>query len=82
MTAGGVADKLAAAHRDALADPADERLLGTRCQRMAELVRKAGMTPQVREALLAAYHALGDHVVVAVRSSATGEDSRDTSFAA
>lgn len=81
MIAGGVADDLAAAHREALADPTDERRLGERCQRMAELVRKAGMTPQVREPLLAAYRALGDQAVVAVRSSATGEDSRDASFA-
>ncbi|GAA5120848.1 phosphoenolpyruvate synthase [Haloechinothrix salitolerans] len=82
MRAGGVAADLAALHAEALALAAsDEHGLRRRCQRMAELVRKSGMTPEVRDALLLEYNALGDDVVVAVRSSATGEDSADASFA-
>jgi pyruvate,water dikinase len=46
-----------------------------------ELVR--GIVPPVdlSEAILDAYHRLGDAVRVAVRSSGTGEDAGDTSFA-
>ena len=49
--------------------------------RMQGLVHKAGVADATRELILAAYHALGADVVVAVRSSATGEDGRDASFA-
>jgi pyruvate,water dikinase len=44
-------------------------------------VRKAGGPSSVRDEVLAAYHRLGDTVPVAVRSSATGEDTAGTSFA-
>jgi pyruvate,water dikinase len=44
-------------------------------------VHKAGVTDTVRELILTAYHALGSDAVVAVRSSATGEDGSDASFA-
>lgn len=82
MRAGGVDADLAVLHAEALALAADDEPgLRRRCQRMAELVRKAGMTPEVRDAVLAAYRALGEDAVVAVRSSATGEDSADASFA-
>jgi len=82
MRAGGVEADIAALHGEAVALATDDEAgLRRRCQRMAELVRKAGMTPEVRAALLGAYRALGDDAVVAVRSSATGEDSADASFA-
>ncbi|HEY1282795.1 MAG TPA: PEP/pyruvate-binding domain-containing protein, partial [Acidimicrobiales bacterium] len=50
------------------------------------LVRKAGLHPEVHEALTAAYTELGRRIGVtaprvAVRSSATSEDAADTSFA-
>ena len=50
------------------------------------LVRKAGLRPDVRDALEKAYAELGGRVgsapaLVAVRSSATSEDAADTSFA-
>ena len=48
---------------------------------MQSLVYKAGITDEVRAWLLAAYRRLGPGAVVAVRSSATGEDGRDASFA-
>lgn len=81
MTDGGVAADLAAAHREALGVAGDERDLGARCERMAELVRKAGLPAGLREEILAGYHGLGEAAVVAVRSSATGEDGADASFA-
>jgi pyruvate,water dikinase len=40
------------------------------------------MTAAVRAELLEHYHRLGPDVAVAVRSSATGEDGKDASFAA
>ncbi len=59
MRAGGVDADLAALHGEALAlADDDESGLRRRCQRMAELVRKAGMTPDVRDALLAEYRSL------------------------
>ena len=44
-------------------------------------MQKAGIADTVRDLLLAAYRALGSDAVVAVRSSATGEDGSDASFA-
>lgn len=55
--------------------------LGELCDRMQSLVLKAGITDDVRHRVLAAYQLLGPKAVVAVRSSATGEDGRDASFA-
>ena len=81
MRAGGVYDELAAAHRKALAKVGDSSELGELCDRMQSLVLKAGITDDVRDLLLAAYQRLGPKAVVAVRSSATGEDGRDASFA-
>ncbi|MEV6099929.1 phosphoenolpyruvate synthase [Nocardia sp. NPDC051981] len=51
------------------------------CRRMREFVRDTSMSPAVRDAVLSAYHRLGDAVTVAVRSSAVGEDSATASFA-
>ena len=48
---------------------------------LAELVRKAGMPDDLRRSLADAYRQLGDDVVVAVRSSATSEDTEGASFA-
>ncbi|WP_431232580.1 phosphoenolpyruvate synthase [Mycolicibacterium psychrotolerans] len=80
MSAGGVADELNSAHRAALGQVAPDELTDM-CQRMQALVAKAGMSDAVRELVLAAYRRLGPDAVVAVRSSATGEDGRDASFA-
>jgi len=81
MRDAGVADELNATHRTAMAESADPNRLEQACAQMRALVHKAGIAPEVREQLLAAYRALGDDVAVAVRSSATGEDGREASFA-
>ncbi|SPM32218.1 phosphoenolpyruvate synthase [Mycobacterium rhizamassiliense] len=81
MRTGGVSDELAAAHSKALAKVGDSSELGELCERMQSLVLKAGITDDVRDGLLAAYQRLGPKAVVAVRSSATGEDGREASFA-
>lgn len=81
MRAGGVDTELAALHREALEQVADTVRLTERCERMQGLVRKAGISDSVAALMLSAYHALGPDAVVAVRSSATGEDGADASFA-
>ncbi|MBJ8347007.1 phosphoenolpyruvate synthase [Antrihabitans sp. YC2-6] len=81
MELGGVADELAAGHRAAMAAASDYTGLAERCRRLRDLVSKAGMSPGCRSAVLAAYDRLGSDVIVAVRSSATGEDGADASFA-
>ena len=79
--AAGVADELNAAHREAMTHVGDTDELTELCQQMQTLVLKAGMAEDVRERVLAAYRRLGSDAIVAVRSSATGEDGADASFA-
>ena len=55
--------------------------LDATARRVQELVRSAGVPDDLREAVTAAYAALGDQPFVAVRSSATAEDTGSTSFA-
>lgn len=81
MRAAGVDTELAALHGEALAQVDDGSRLSELCQRMHDLVIKAGVSQDVRDELLASYRRLGSNCVVAVRSSATGEDGRDASFA-
>lgn len=81
MRAGGADSELSALHREALADVADTNQLVEECEWMQSLVHKAGMADTVRNSLLSAYREMGPDVVVAVRSSATGEDGSDASFA-
>ena len=81
MQAGGVATELAALHSEGLTRVDDSGRLDELCHRMRGLVAKAGVEETVRDQVLAAYRRLGANVVVAVRSSATGEDGRDASFA-
>lgn len=81
MGSGGVDAELNALHREALATVSDTAALTERCERMQGLVHKAGVSDPVRRMILDAYHALGPAAVVAVRSSATGEDGADASFA-
>lgn len=81
MSVAGYAEELASKHRDALAAVADNDKLTALCHELQETVGLAGIDPQVREDILDAYHRLGDNVPVAVRSSATGEDGKDASFA-
>lgn len=80
MNAAGVSDQLNAAHREAMRTP-DQDKQSEMCTRMKALVLQAGMSAEVRDRILAAYRAMGPDVNVAVRSSATGEDGADASFA-
>ena len=81
MRSGGVDAELSALHREALQAASDTVALTERCERMQGLVHKAGVSDSVRRRILDAYTALGPTSVVAVRSSATGEDGADASFA-
>ncbi|WP_118915272.1 phosphoenolpyruvate synthase [Mycobacterium shigaense] len=81
MQAGGVELELAALHHEALTQVDDAARLAELCRRMQDLVVKAGVSEDVRTKLLDSYRGLGSNCVVAVRSSATGEDGRDASFA-
>ncbi len=62
------------------ASPLGDRL-GLCARRLRSLVRDAGVPAPMAAELRRAYAELGDDVAVAVRSSAVGEDSADTSFA-
>jgi pyruvate,water dikinase len=81
MRAGGVDEKLAALHREALGHVDDTARLDELCKRMRTLVLTTGITDDLRGEIIAAYRALGANAVVAVRSSAAGEDGSDASFA-
>lgn len=61
-----------------LADPAALRRAG---ESLRDRVRSVPIPDDLRVQILAAYRALGDDISVAVRSSATAEDTEDTSFA-
>lgn len=81
MRSGGVDTDLAALHREALEHVEDNARLDELCKRMRHLVQSSGMTDDLRAEVLAAYRRLGANAVVAVRSSAAGEDGKDASFA-
>jgi pyruvate,water dikinase len=81
MKSAGVADQLNAMHREAMTVIGDSDQLTETCQQMQDLVLKAGMAEDVREFVVSAYRRLGRDTIVAVRSSATGEDGADASFA-
>ncbi|MBV9143706.1 MAG: phosphoenolpyruvate synthase [Pseudonocardiales bacterium] len=82
MEQGGVREDLRAALDAALVVALDRPAeLTNACDRLQELVRKAGIPDEIRDAVLDAYHSLGPDVRVAVRSSATSEDTAGTSFA-
>ena len=61
-------------------NPDDARALETACARMQELIAKAGVGAALRQEIERAYSTL-DADRVAVRSSATAEDTAGTSFA-
>jgi pyruvate,water dikinase len=81
MEEGGVRTELAALFTDACSSVDDPAALSDAAGRLQALVRKAGVPDAVAEQVLAAYHQLGADVPVAVRSSATAEDTAGTSFA-
>lgn len=79
MEAAGIRGELAEAARQAGRLAPEE--LATRARELADRVRAAGIPDRLRDRILDAYHDLGPGVRVAVRSSATMEDSAGTSFA-
>ncbi|WP_020658868.1 phosphoenolpyruvate synthase [Amycolatopsis benzoatilytica] len=81
LEAAGVRAEVADLHAKALTAVDDAAGLAASCERMRELVRSAGLPETLAAEVTAAYRALGDQPVVAVRSSATGEDGSEASFA-
>ncbi|MGV0596707.1 phosphoenolpyruvate synthase [Mycolicibacterium porcinum] len=81
VRSGGVEEELTTLHGEALKHVGDAARVSELCRRMQNLVTKAGICPTVRAQAVAAYRGLGTDAVVAVRSSATGEDGKDASFA-
>lgn len=79
MDAGAVRAEIAQVAADLDVDDPTE--LATGSARLAEMVRSAGLPPELRRRVLDAYRTLGDTASVAVRSSATSEDTADASFA-
>ena len=65
-------------HRERADDPEVSR---EGAARLRELVRKAGLRDDVRDAVREAFRQLGADVAVAVRSSATAEDTAGASYA-
>ena len=78
MESGGVRAELGSAAAGLDAD--DPAALSATAVHMQDLVRKAGIPDALRRSILDAYHVLGGGLV-AVRSSATAEDTAGTSFA-
>jgi pyruvate,water dikinase len=79
MERGGVREALQERVRSADVDSPDDLARATADLRA--LVHEAGVSDDLRRAVLDAYAHLGDEPRVAVRSSATAEDSASTSFA-
>ncbi|MCE3555157.1 phosphoenolpyruvate synthase [Pseudonocardia sp. RS11V-5] len=88
MAAAGVHEELGTLYSEAIRAAFERQrqtTLAGLCQRMQELVRKAGLCAELVKQVHTAYAGLGIEdlgpVSVAVRSSALGEDSSTTSFA-
>jgi pyruvate,water dikinase len=67
--------------RNAELDPSDDAALAVAAGELQTLIRSVALPEELRRELLSAYGRLGHDVFVAVRSSATGEDTASTSFA-
>jgi len=79
LEAGGVRQRLAELFANANAD--DPTALAASSKQMQELVHGVALPATLRAALAAAYERFGESEAVAVRSSATSEDTASTSFA-
>ncbi len=79
MHQAGVQDRLREGAIEVAAD--DPAEVAARASELRDVVRAAGMTEPLRAAIVEAYRQLGDDARVAVRSSATMEDTAGTSFA-
>jgi pyruvate,water dikinase len=62
-------------------DPRDPKALTQAATEAQRLIRETPLPPSLADAVVKAYHELGNDVSVAVRSSGTSEDAGDTSFA-
>jgi pyruvate,water dikinase len=81
MDEGGVRAELRDSFAEACAQAESPEGLAEATERLRALVRKAGVPAALRDEILGSYHRLGDEPAVAVRSSATSEDTEGTSFA-
>ncbi len=81
MEAAGSRDRVRDAFERARQSASDQQALASAAADLRQMVTSAGISDDVRAAVLDAYHRLGDRVPVAVRSSATAEDSAGASFA-
>lgn len=79
MELAGARESLA--QRSLAVDVDDPDALEAVSAELRDVVQKAGIDPSLATAIRAAYEQLGSETPVAVRSSATGEDSADASFA-
>jgi pyruvate,water dikinase len=79
LDAGGVRAELQALLRGTNAD--SPQALAEASAKMRALVERSGVPAEVRAAIVGAYTKLGGDAAVAVRSSATSEDTGSTSFA-
>ena len=79
LDASGVRERLAALVEGV--DPEDVGALDQVAAEAQALVRGVDLPKDLSAAVLDAYHRLGESTTVAVRSSGTGEDAADTSFA-
>ncbi|WP_448004775.1 phosphoenolpyruvate synthase [Agromyces bauzanensis] len=77
----GIRQRLLEGFREAAAAADDPAKLASSAAALREAVRGVPIPDDVRAAILAEYHRLGEDVAVAVRSSATSEDAAGTSFA-
>ncbi|WP_037305825.1 phosphoenolpyruvate synthase [Amycolatopsis orientalis] len=77
----GVRAEIAALHEKAIASADAPEQLSALCDELAALVHRAGMTGEILAEATAAYHGIGQSTPIAVRSSATGEDGAEASFA-
>jgi pyruvate,water dikinase len=81
MDEAEVRGQLRAGFADACAHADDPGELATASDALRRRVHEAGVPPVLAAEVLAAYHRLGTDEPVVVRSSATAEDTSDTSFA-
>lgn len=81
MDAGGVREELRSLFDEAREHAEDPTALSEAADRLRGLVTKAGVPRALAAEVTAAYERLGPDAPVAVRSSATAEDTADTSFA-
>ena len=79
MDRAGVRDRLRTLAVDVATD--DAAALADASEELQGLVRSAGVPVELRRTIVDSYEQLGTDVAVAVRSSATSEDTAGTSFA-